>query len=96
MNGKKKSNMWLVICLLMLALAVAGPAAGRTITVDDNEPADFKSIQAAINAAVSGVDEIKVAPGTYNEYISFIGKAVRLYSSDGPRQQPSTGAGIIT
>ncbi len=43
----------------------------------------YITIQTAIIQANSG-DEIEVLPGTYNEAISFIGKAVRLYSSGGP------------
>ena len=44
-----------------------------------NVPADQPTIQAAINAAVSGVDEVVVAPGTYNEIINFIGKAITVH-----------------
>ena len=42
-----------------------------------------QSIQDAINNAKNG-DRIEVAPGTYYEAIDFKGKAVRLYSSNGP------------
>lgn len=41
----------------------------RTWTVDDDEPADFSSIQDAVDAASSG-DMIFVYEGTYNEYVS--------------------------
>jgi hypothetical protein len=53
------------------------------IYVDDDGPADFSSIQPAIDAAISGVDQVEVKPGTYIESINFNGKAIRLYSSDG-------------
>lgn len=46
-------------------------------------PGDQPTIQAAIDAANPG-DEIIVAPGTYNEVINFLGKAITLRSSDGP------------
>lgn len=62
----------------MLAPHAAGQVARRV-------PAEYPSIQAAINAAENG-DEIVVAPGTYYAAIDFIGKAVYLHSSNGPRQ----------
>jgi hypothetical protein len=41
-----------------------------TFTVDDNGPANFTTIQAAVNAAAANgtgtLDIINVAPGTYN------------------------------
>lgn len=43
----------------------------------------YATIQAAINDAAYG-DQIQVPPGTYTLPINFLGKAVRLYSSDGP------------
>ena len=72
MTGTRNFKMWLTICSLMLVLV--SPAAADTHYVN---PGD--SIQAAINAAVSG-DQIEVAPGSYNEAINFHGKAIRLYS----------------
>lgn len=45
-------------------------------------PADYDSIEAAIEAADNG-DEIIVDPGTYNERIDFLGKAVVVRSRDG-------------
>jgi hypothetical protein len=46
-------------------------------------PGDFATIQACIDAAVSGVDECVVAPGTYHETINFLGKGITLRSSGG-------------
>ncbi len=46
-------------------------------------PGDFPTIQEAIDAAMDG-DEVEVHPGTYNETINFLGKAITVYSSDGP------------
>jgi hypothetical protein len=45
-------------------------------------PADHPTIQACIDTAADG-DECVVAPGTYNETINFLGKALRLRSSHG-------------
>lgn len=66
-------------------LLIAGiEGAGAAII---NVPADQPTIQAAINAAQAGpivFDEVVVAPGTYNEKIEFLGKAITVRSSGGP------------
>lgn len=69
-----------------LAAGVLAPAAGATVfTVDDDGPADFASIQAAINAAVAG-DEIVVRRGRYKETLNFLGKAITVRSESGPSE----------
>ncbi|MHC4756419.1 MAG: right-handed parallel beta-helix repeat-containing protein, partial [Planctomycetota bacterium] len=80
-----KINLNILIGLWVLMMALTGPVVARTIYVDPNGSADFTSINAAINdpCTVDG-DEIEVAPATYYEAINFNGKAVHLYSSDGP------------
>jgi chitodextrinase len=46
-------------------------------------PEDYTTIQDAINNATEG-QGILVAPGTYPENIDFLGKAVKIKSTDGP------------
>jgi len=74
-------------------LAAACVCEGRTITVDDDGPADFNNIQAAINDANAG-DTIIVAEGRYYENINFGGKDIVLRSSD-PMDAPVVEATVI-
>jgi hypothetical protein len=63
-------------------LAPAAPVA--TIR---NVPADYPTIQAAIDASsILAVDTVLVAPGIYNESVQFNGKSVNLTTEDGPAQ----------
>src|SRR5437899_449454 len=61
-----------VVLLGLMVMGVHG-AAAAILLVDDNlvecPTAAYTSIQAAINAAVSGVDTIQVCPGTYVENV---------------------------
>ncbi len=63
---------------LLLSFALSSGPLGATLQV----PADYPTIQACIDAAVDG-DECVVPPGTYNETIDFLGKAITLRSSGG-------------
>ena len=67
----------LFICIALLFI----PLAGFSATI--NVPADYSTIQDAINAANNG-DTVLVAPGTYVENIDFIAKPITVMSSDGP------------
>lgn len=62
-----------------LALSLSPPlgAADRCV------PADFPSIQQALDASVAG-DTVRVAPGDYAEALEFNGKNVTLISEGGP------------
>lgn len=75
------------LLLLLTCLVWAVPCGARIITVDNNGPADFNNIQAAINDANNG-DTIIVADGTYtgsgNRQIDFGGRAITLCSEGGP------------
>ena len=66
-------------------LILAIPCQAKTITVDDDGPADFNNIQEAINDSNDG-DIIIVNPGTYtgdgNRDIDFDGKAITVRSMD--------------
>jgi len=61
------------------------PCQGQIITVDDDGPADFNNIQAAIDDSSNG-DIIEVKPGTYtgssNRDIDFKGRAITVRSTD--------------
>ncbi|MHC4332072.1 MAG: right-handed parallel beta-helix repeat-containing protein, partial [Planctomycetota bacterium] len=65
-----------------------------TITVDDDGPADFNNIPAAINASEHG-DTIVVKAGRYDRRISFNNMAVTLTSED-PDDPNIVRATIIT
>ena len=75
------------LCLCLSSTCTAG-----LITLDDNAPADFTTIQAAINDANNG-HTVEVQPGTYtgesNRDIDLLGKAITLRGNDGP------GDGVI-
>jgi hypothetical protein len=65
--------------ILLLAGFSVSASAGTTIHV----PADQSTIQAGINAAVTG-DTVLVSAGTYYENINFNGKAITVTSANGP------------
>ena len=67
-----------------------GPAIGSaTIRV----PADFSTIQAAIDAAAAG-DTVSVAPGVYLERIDFRGKSIIVTSEQGPENTVIDAQGV--
>jgi hypothetical protein len=79
------STGWLVGVIFLLAIVPA--ASGKVIYVDDDMPADFNTIQAAIDDSNDG-DTIIVADGIYtgegNRDIDFLGKAIAVRSENGP------------
>jgi len=74
-----------LILVLLGVLCTAAVCHGRVITVDDDGPADFNNIQAAIDDANDG-DTVVVQPGRYmgagNRDIDFKGKPVTVRSLD--------------
>ena len=83
----RKINLKILVAVCVFMMTLVVPARAITHYVSPGQ-----SIQAAIDAA-NDYDEIEVAPGTYNEAIDFIGKAVRLYSSGGPDVTTIDGTG---
>ncbi|MFH1745647.1 MAG: hypothetical protein ABIG44_01250 [Planctomycetota bacterium] len=97
------------LVVVLLSLGFAGFACADTIYVNNisgNDDWDGlceewdggtcgpkKTVQAGIDAASNG-DEVIVSPGTYNEVINFIGRAITLRSSDGPEVTIIDGAGL--
>ncbi|MHC4639034.1 MAG: choice-of-anchor Q domain-containing protein [Planctomycetota bacterium] len=68
-----------VAFLVLLVLALS--CSAEVIIVDDDSPADFNNIQAAIDDANDG-DTIIVQPGLYDEDINFLGKNITLTSTN--------------
>lgn len=69
------------LCVLLTASCRA-----EVITVDDDGPADFNSIQAAINRT-DQTDVIVVQPGLYQEQINFLGKNIIVTSVNPSNEQ---------
>jgi parallel beta-helix repeat protein len=73
------------LIIIIICLLATIPCSARIITVDDDGPADFSNIQAAINDSNDG-DTIIVQPGTYtgdgNRDIDFGGRAITVRSTD--------------
>ncbi len=69
------------LSILVLAILTV-PCLAATINVNWDGTGDYTTIQAGIDAAVSGVDTVEVAEGTYNENINFGGKNIILTSTD--------------
>ncbi len=80
------------LIVLLMASALSIPCLGATITVDDNGPADYTTIQQAIDQSQDG-DVIVVRPGTYAERVVFNGRRVTVRSDD--PNDPRTVQGTI-
>jgi predicted outer membrane repeat protein len=82
MTMAKRANLTTLLVVSVLFVAVhCATAAPRTIIVDDDGPADYSSIQAAINDANDG-DTVLVSEGHYFENIDFRGKAITVASTN--------------
>jgi len=83
----KRIQLVFILSLLVLSLILANsgvpsflPLAPQTWYVDDDGPADFQTIQEAINNANSG-DTIFVFNGTYSEHV-VINKSISLFGQN--------------
>jgi pectin methylesterase-like acyl-CoA thioesterase len=76
-----KKGRILTAFFVVLCFWAGGLQAARIITVDDDGPADFNTIQAAIDDSNDG-DKIIVKPGVYLEYPSFCGKNITVTSTN--------------
>jgi hypothetical protein len=65
----------------ILLLTAATSTTARTVYVDNDGPADFNNIQAAIIDSNDG-DTVIVHPGLYLENINFMGKNITLTGAD--------------
>ena len=97
MAAKTYLKSALTIFLLFLLTSASATVHAKIIYVDDDGPADFSNIQAAIDDANDG-DIIIVNPGTYtgdgNRDIDFKGKAITVRSTD-PNDPNIVAATII-
>jgi hypothetical protein len=94
MSGKTSQlKNCIAISALLLLLTAPAITTAKTIYVDDDNPADFNNIQAAINNTNDG-DTIIVAEGTYYENINFKGRNIALMSTD-PNNPDIVAATII-
>jgi parallel beta-helix repeat protein len=80
------TNRIITPLIVVFILATTTPAfAGRIIYVDDDGPADFNNIQAAIDDSIHG-DTVIIMPGVYtgsgNRNIDFKSKAITFRSTD--------------
>src|SRR5262245_61803394 len=95
----------LILSLLILSLLSIVSGSGREVSAQDDDfsaqatvlkvPRDYATIQAAVNAAITG-DTIKVAAGVYNENVVISTSGLRLQGSDGAVIDGAglTGSGI--
>jgi hypothetical protein len=76
-------GLWTALAAVSLAFgSIGSPPRAQAATVIQ-VPADYPTIQAAIDAASAG-DTVLVAPGTYVEHISIYAKEITVESSAGP------------
>ena len=70
----------IILCFIVASISITPQSKAATITVDDDGPADYHSIQLAILAASAG-DTVYVHSGIYNEHL-VIDKTINLTGED--------------
>ncbi len=80
---------WIILISLIVTLITGLSVTFQSVEAGNvRVPQDYPTIQAAINAAVSG-DVVLISPGTYNENLVISGKTITLaslFSTTGDRQ----------
>ena len=77
-KGLMKNHRFLFLSSLACGLFISSSVQANQLLV----PADYSTIQSAINAASAG-DTVLVSPGTYYENLDFKGKAITVASAAG-------------
>ena len=88
----KRASLSAYLTIIVCILSIPAAANAKTIHVDDDAPADFNNIQAAIDDSNDG-DTIIIAEGTY-ERVSLDGKNITLRSTN-PTNPETVAATII-
>src|ERR1035441_6316741 len=95
-------RFWSIIMRILNYGLVAGACvnliAAKCLSDTLRVPADYPTIQGAINAAATS-DTVLVAPGMYAEAINFSGKPLLLISAGGPTAtiiHPPAGVAAVT
>ena len=89
-----KSKLLLILSLFALIFLISTTVLvnAATHTVDDDGPADFATIQAAVDAADKG-DTIQVYAGTYNENVFIDSKSLEIFGDN--KKSWSYGSGSV-
>ncbi len=70
----------IILCFVVTTIQIAPRSKAATLTVDDDGPADYHSIQVAVIAANAG-DTVYVYSGTYHEHV-MVDKTLNLTGED--------------
>lgn len=74
-------------CVILAAALAVIPAAGKQVTVSPDGSGDFRSVQAAVDAAPDTGAVIRIKPGTYREAIDIEKQHIELRGvGDDPAQ----------